>query len=143
MTHPVDVEALFERTLEFPDDEARDRYNNLVGLDEAQARLGKEALIRLHPQRLTDWVNTHHRGSLNAAKALADRPPVFIFAGDVGGALERGALRHTSGAEDPDEVIVGVSADVVLEPVDEVVDAGPALVHRLLREVHLLFGESD
>ena len=96
MTQPIEVEELFERTLEFPDDDARERYNALVGLEDAKARLCKEALIRLHPGRLSDWVATHHNGSLTAARAPAARPPVFIFAGDVG--TGKTALAETFGS---------------------------------------------
>ena len=79
MTQPIEVEELFERTLEFPDDDARERYNALVGLEDAKARLCKEALIRLHPGRLSDWVATHHNGSLTAAGPSRPAPTSFHF----------------------------------------------------------------
>jgi AAA+ superfamily predicted ATPase len=76
--------ALFEPTRDFPDPGAADRYAELVGLDDMKERLHKEALLRLDPQRLDAWSHDHHGRRIAALKYFKDRPPFFLFAGDVG-----------------------------------------------------------
>lgn len=80
----IDPNELFEPVLEYPDEEAHRRYADLVGLDFMKERLLKETIIRLAPNQLAEWSSRHHGGTIPAAAALLDRPPVFIFAGDVG-----------------------------------------------------------
>jgi len=80
----MDANDLFEPVLEYPDEDARRRYAGLVGLDAVKERLVKETIIRLAPDQLADWSRRHHGGTVPAAAALVDRPPVFILAGDVG-----------------------------------------------------------
>ena len=80
----TDADHLFEPILEYPEDEYRVRFDELVGMDSSKDRLVKEMLIRLDPERLTGWSRTHHGEVLPVTSALLDRPPVFILAGDVG-----------------------------------------------------------
>lgn len=80
----TDADHLFEPVLEYPDDQHRGRYNQLVGMDSSKDRLVKEMLIRLAPDRLTTWSHAHHGEVLPVTSALLERPPVFILAGDVG-----------------------------------------------------------
>jgi AAA+ superfamily predicted ATPase len=75
---------LFEPTRDFPDPKAGDRYARLVGLDEVKELLHKEALLRLHPGQLAEWSRKHHGGLIAAINYFRDRPPLFLFAGDVG-----------------------------------------------------------
>jgi SpoVK/Ycf46/Vps4 family AAA+-type ATPase len=75
---------LFDAVLEFPDAAARRRYDALVGLNEIKQRLAKEAQILLDPVSLGRWSKQFHGGPLPACEALTGRPPMFVFAGDVG-----------------------------------------------------------
>jgi SpoVK/Ycf46/Vps4 family AAA+-type ATPase len=75
---------LFETVIELPDAAARDRYADLVGLDEIKERLSKESQLLLNPRSLEDWSQEFHGSRLRACDAFADRQPVFLFAGDVG-----------------------------------------------------------
>jgi AAA+ superfamily predicted ATPase len=75
---------LFETTRDFPDPDAVERYTGLIGLDDVKERLHKEGLIRLDPPRLEKWSRQHHRHVIAAVKYFRDRPPLFLFAGDVG-----------------------------------------------------------
>jgi len=95
---------LFEAVLEYPDDDARRRYVGLIGLDAVKIRLVKETTIRLAPGQLTEWSRHHHGGTVPAAAALLDRPPVFILAGDVG--TGKTALAETFG--DPVARTIGI-----------------------------------
>lgn len=92
----TDAHDLFEPVLEYPDEDARERYHNLVGVDDIKDRLLKEASLRLDPGRLERWSRAHHGAELlPAARLLLRRPPVFILAGDVG--TGKTALAETIG----------------------------------------------
>jgi len=75
---------LFEDDLELPDPIAQQRYRALVGLDRIQQRLAKEAELILQPQLLEQWSRSVHGTVLPALGFVAGRPPLVVFAGDVG-----------------------------------------------------------
>jgi len=75
---------LFEAVVEFPDPVAQRRYASLVGVDSVKERLSKEAQLLLLPDSLDRWSSAVHGGRIAACDAFADRPPMFLFAGDVG-----------------------------------------------------------
>ncbi len=74
----------FDDVLTFPDPDMKVRYDALVGLDAIKERLGKEAQVLLRPDLIDDWSKKHHGGLIPAVQLLLRRPPLFIFAGDVG-----------------------------------------------------------
>ena len=76
--------GIFEEVREFPDPAAARRFAALVGLDEMKDRLLKEARLLLDPESLTAWSTKHHRQKIKIIELFRDRPPLFIFAGDVG-----------------------------------------------------------
>lgn len=76
--------GIFEEVREFPDPAAARRFASLVGLDEMKDRLLKEARLLLDPDSLTAWSAKHHRQKTRIVELFRDRPPLFIFAGDVG-----------------------------------------------------------
>ncbi len=75
---------LFETVLIYPDPAMQARYAALCGLDEVQAHLSKEAETLLRPDLLEKWSKDHHGTHLPAIDLLRRRPPLIIFAGDVG-----------------------------------------------------------
>lgn len=75
---------LFEDILNFPDPDLMDQYASLVGLDGIKVRLMKEGQLLIAPSLLDDWNNTHHEGNVSFLDYFKKRPPLFIFAGDVG-----------------------------------------------------------
>src|SRR5438552_17448685 len=77
-------QGIFAEVREFPDADAARRFVALVGLDEMKERLLKEARLLLEPAALEDWSKRHHRTRLPLIDAFRDRPPLFLFAGDVG-----------------------------------------------------------
>ena len=79
-----DLPELFEATRDFPDPAAADRYGRLVGLDAVKEILHKEALVRLNLKLLKEWSRKHHGQEIAAVGYFQDRPPLFVFAGDVG-----------------------------------------------------------
>jgi len=76
--------GIFEEVREYPDPAAARRFGSLVGLDEMKERLLKEARLLLDPESLTAWSNKYHCKKTKIAELFRDRPPLFIFAGDVG-----------------------------------------------------------
>jgi SpoVK/Ycf46/Vps4 family AAA+-type ATPase len=75
---------LFGSVTTLPNREVQSRYEQLVGLDVVKERLEKEAEALLRPDLLEKWSREQHGARLAALDALARRPPLFIFAGDVG-----------------------------------------------------------
>lgn len=75
---------LFEEDLDLPDPVAQQRYAALIGLDQIKTRLAKEAELILRPKLLEDWSLRTHGTVLPAIHLVAGRPPLIIFAGDVG-----------------------------------------------------------
>ena len=75
---------LFSEVLSFPDPDAQDRFEALVGVEEVKQRLVSEALMLLDHQLVSTWSERHHGGDIRAVKELSTRPPLIILAGDVG-----------------------------------------------------------
>ncbi|WP_280331290.1 ATP-binding protein [Nocardia wallacei] len=75
---------LFEEDLDLPNPTAQRRYNGLVGLDHIKERLAKEAELILQPGLLENWSHRVHGDVIPAVRLLANRPPLIVFAGDVG-----------------------------------------------------------
>ncbi len=76
--------GIFEEVREFPNPAAAKRFASLVGLDEMKERLLKEARLLLDPASLNGWSEKYHRRRTRIVELFRDRPPLFIFAGDVG-----------------------------------------------------------
>lgn len=87
--------GIFEEVREFPDPAASRRFAALVGLDRAKERLLKEARLMLDPASLDQWSVQHYRRKIGLAEHFRDRPPLFVFAGDVG--TGKTALAETFG----------------------------------------------
>jgi SpoVK/Ycf46/Vps4 family AAA+-type ATPase len=79
-----DKVGIFEEVREYPDPATARRFASLVGLDQMKERLLKEARLLLDPESLMAWSNKHHRQKTKIVDLFRDRPPLFIFAGDVG-----------------------------------------------------------
>ncbi len=75
---------LFDEVIVLPDAEFEKRYNALVGLDAEKERIVKEARLLLKPSLLKDWSKEHHDAELPILANFRNRPPLFVFAGDVG-----------------------------------------------------------
>lgn len=77
-------DGIFEQVQNYPNPGAMKRYNALVGLDAMKERLEKEAETMLRPDLLQKWSKEKHDQNIVALQTLLERPPLFIFAGDVG-----------------------------------------------------------
>ncbi len=77
-------QQFFDEVIEYPDAEAGNRYESLVGLDLIKERLFKESQILLNPESLEEWSKKVHGAVIPLAKVFKNRNSLFIFAGDVG-----------------------------------------------------------
>ena len=75
---------LFGNVLEYPDPDARARYDGLVGLDETKRRLVLHASVLIDPSALDRWSDRHYGRVLEGVAAVSQRTPLLVLAGDVG-----------------------------------------------------------
>lgn len=78
------MDALFERRLVYPDFDAKDRLDRLVGLDDQKLRLSKILGILVNSSGFESWAKKHHPQADVRARSLLNRPPLVILSGDVG-----------------------------------------------------------
>jgi len=102
----MSVEDLFHPIIELPERVRSARYRRLVGLDDVKDRLRREAYLLADPRRLQTWATEHHRAELPALELFRDRPPLFVFAGDVGSG--KSALAESFGCDMADKLNLSV-----------------------------------
>lgn len=84
MNRIVDVHELFERSISYPDVDARDRLAQLVGLDEHKSSLVKILGLLINPAGLEAWACKHYPGKRALINIVLRRPPLIVLAGEVG-----------------------------------------------------------
>lgn len=90
------VVSFFELERTYPDKEAQEWYERLVGIDEHKERLLVELEILLYPERLEAWSRKHHgRRVLHLCELQRNRVPLVLLEGDVG--TGKTALAETIG----------------------------------------------
>jgi AAA+ superfamily predicted ATPase len=102
-----DKVGVFEEVREFPDPIAARRFASLVGLDAMKERLLKEARLLLDPDGLKSWSTKYYKQKIRIVDFFRDRPPLFIFAGDVG--TGKTILAETFGDAIAREASIGVT----------------------------------
>ncbi len=95
-------EDLFHPVIELPEPVRADRYRRLIGLDPIKDRLRKEAILLADPDRLRRWAEKYHGRNTAFPNLFADRPPLFVFAGDVG--CGKSALAESFGCDLADQM---------------------------------------
>jgi AAA+ superfamily predicted ATPase len=80
----VDIQSLFERQLTYPNPDAREQLNRLVGLDGHKDRLRKILALLVYPRSLQRWSEKYHPDANHLLDTVLNRPPLVILAGDVG-----------------------------------------------------------
>lgn len=75
---------LFEQRLVYPDTDARQRFDELVGIDNAKSIMVKSICIFLSPGRLRQWEKKYYKSIPKLLDKVLRRPPLLILAGDVG-----------------------------------------------------------
>ncbi len=74
------IDELFDRRLEFPDNVARKRFARLVGVDEAKDRLTKLMACLVNPDGPRAWAAKFHSGATTLLDYLERRPPLVVLA---------------------------------------------------------------
>lgn len=74
----------FEAERVYPNADAREWYDRLVGIDEHKQRLLLELELLLYPDRLAEWSRKHHGKEIRACQIMARRVPLVLLEGDVG-----------------------------------------------------------
>lgn len=75
---------LFEREQEYPDLDAKARYDALVGIDAVKARVTRMLSILVNPESLSAWAKKHHPKAAENIVSMMSRPPLVVFEGEVG-----------------------------------------------------------
>jgi SpoVK/Ycf46/Vps4 family AAA+-type ATPase len=78
------MHELFDEIFDLPDPEKSRKFQGLVGIDEAKERLFKEGQLLLNPRLLDEWSRKHHGTLIPAVGIFHHRPPLMVFAGDIG-----------------------------------------------------------
>jgi AAA+ superfamily predicted ATPase len=78
------MNEFFDEVFDLPDPEKASQFQELVGLDEVKERLIKEGRLLCNPQLLDSWSTKHHDTVIPAVTHFHNRPPLIVFAGDVG-----------------------------------------------------------
>lgn len=84
MTENPKFNELFERCLDYPDSDARERLARLIGLDNHKVRLSKMLGLLVNPNGLKAWAEKNHPGADSVVTSVLRRPPLVVLAGDVG-----------------------------------------------------------
>lgn len=87
---------LFEEIIELPERRLEQTYAHLVGLDDIKSRLVREARVLMNPALLDQWSLTAYGKRVDLVDTYLHRPPLFVFAGDVG--CGKTALAESFGA---------------------------------------------
>ena len=88
---------LFGNVDVLPDERFDRLYGSLVGLDDLKAQLIAEARVALNPARLEAWSKSAYCRRVRLVDVFRDRPPLFLFEGDVG--CGKTALAESFGSE--------------------------------------------
>jgi DNA helicase TIP49 (TBP-interacting protein) len=80
----VSADGLFADPQQFPDEGARERYEQLVGIDAIKLQLVGEAQALLDPSVVERWSKRAHGALIPAVRDVMDRTALVILAGDVG-----------------------------------------------------------
>ena len=80
----MSIEGLFGDVQEFPNDDARERYAALIGVDGIKADLAAQARVLLDPAVAESWSTSKYGAVLPAVSDLGARTALVILAGDVG-----------------------------------------------------------
>lgn len=80
----MSTDGLFGDAQQFPDDDARGRYEALIGVDTIKTDLVAQAHVLLDPAEAERWSTSKHGTVLPAVRDLGARTALVILAGDVG-----------------------------------------------------------
>lgn len=80
----INVHELFENATQFPDVDAKQRLDALIGIEAKKARLSKMLALLIDQSSLIRWQEKFHPDALMLNRMVTNRPPLIILEGDVG-----------------------------------------------------------
>ncbi len=80
----MSAEGLFGAAEEFPDDRARERFDDLVGIDAIKSGLATQAHALLDPSIVETWSTRNYKKVIPAVRDVMSRTALVVLAGDVG-----------------------------------------------------------
>ena len=85
MSNTTNSNQLFENAINYPDPDIKERFSRLVGLDDHKTRLTKILGVLINKASLEAWMQRYHANHIMMLiNIVLRRPPLVIFAGDVG-----------------------------------------------------------
>lgn len=84
MSSPISPDSLFDARIAFPDPDAKERLDRLVGLEQQISSLTKMLAVLVNPQGLSSWAKKYHKRANLPLSQILRRPPLVILGGDVG-----------------------------------------------------------
>ena len=84
MSNTINSNQLFENAINYPDPDIKERFSRLVGLDDHKTRLTKILEVLINKASLEAWMQRYHANHTMLINIVLRRPPLVIFAGDVG-----------------------------------------------------------
>ncbi|MBD1261999.1 AAA family ATPase [Maribacter polysiphoniae] len=76
--------AIFDNTIELPNNEVQMQTRSLVGFESKFKRIYNNLKLLLDQDSLTEWSKKHHKTELPIIKQLKEKYPLIILAGDAG-----------------------------------------------------------
>lgn len=80
----ISLNEIFEHILNYPDIDAQERFNRLMGLDDKKNSLSKLLGAMINPIGVKNWVNKYYPNATNVLETILRRPPLIVLSGDVG-----------------------------------------------------------
>jgi AAA+ superfamily predicted ATPase len=78
------MENIFEQAIIYPDPDYKERFHDLVGLDDYKERLRKILTLLINPNALEAWRSKFHPDATVVINSVLKRPPLIVLEGDVG-----------------------------------------------------------
>lgn len=91
----ISLNEIFEHILNYPDIDAQERFNRLMGLDDKKNSLSKLLGAMINPLGVKNWINKYYPNANNVLETILRRPPLIVLSGDVGS--EKTELAETIG----------------------------------------------
>ena len=78
------LDDFFEQRTVFPDIDARERFNRLIGIDDKILRLKKALGLLINSSGLRKWFTEYHPNADSLIETMLRRPALIVLSGDVG-----------------------------------------------------------
>ena len=70
--------------IELPSGSINSVCSTLIGFEQRYQSIKKHLLVGLHPEKVEEWSRRFHKQVIPLCEVIRQRPPLFLFCGDVG-----------------------------------------------------------